>query len=557
MAMPIPAMPDRSNPRYHLLAMLRAVGLTEANLRAILVDAAQEAERTIPKLIERETTGARVTAAQRSVILREIRAMQSALWGDIGPELREGVALANVYAAQGDDVLYHYVRERLGKGAVDRLMEGFVARAQRGLEAVLAKAKNNIPLSLQVYRTEALSNGWVNRVVNNGLLLGKSARDIAKQVRDYIHPNVPGGVSYAAFRLARTEINHAYQTSQEARYADEPWSQGMQWHLSGSHPQKDECDLYATQDLHGLGKGVYPFGQVPSEHPNGLCYRTPQQVEEDEFVEEFLAGTYDDYLDAELGEAVPQLKKPSNPTTASRRPMVVGSNRLAEINAESEMADARGDADAPVWDYGQLGDPRDKWLAYVGAKQGFDGLPTTVNSREADAELTRGGVELWRGVVGFKGNRVLGAASAAEIDDRFRAGAYEPGTGIYGNGFYFSVARRVGEHYAGKKGRLTRAVLRPGARVIDLPDLLEMIERTLGDDSLHLELRFGAARDPGRFATMMGYDAIRVPAGNQDGAPYVKGEPSGTNGVNKKKFSAHVQYVILNRTALLVEEVNE
>ncbi len=61
--------------------------------------------------------------------------------------------------------------------------------------------------------------------------------------------------------------------------------------------------------------------------------------------------------------------------------------------------------------------------------------------------------------------------------------------------------------------------------------------------------------DPGRFAAMKGYDAIKV-VGKQDGAPAVKGEPKAKHAdkLTGKVFSANEQYVILNRTAVVVEE---
>jgi hypothetical protein len=389
--------------------------------------------------------------------------------------------------------------------------------------------------------------------VNAGLLLGYSANKIAGMVRDLVKPNVAGGVSYAAFRLARTEINHAYQTAQEARYADEPWSTGMEWHLSNSHPEKDICDLLATQDLHGLGKGVYPFGEVPVEHPNGLCYRTPVQVDEDEFVDRFLDGEYDEYLDQELGVDPDELAGVSNPTTAPRPPIVAGSNLLGWGNGLAEQAQATNDEHAAIFDFGALGDPRDKVLAFVGKQQGFDGIPTIVNRRELDNEVKRGGVEIWRGVTPWDGNSDLPSRTAGAIDEEFRTGGYHPGTGIYGNGYYFSTARRVGEHYA-QRGVLTRAVIRAGARVIEYAELERLVNAMFHDDTLDIAFRNSVIADPGRAAALLGYDAILV-TGKQDGAKYVKGEPSAKNS-SGHRFSAHPQYVILNRTALLVEEAS-
>jgi hypothetical protein len=165
---------------------------------------------------------------------------------------------------------------------------------------MLAKAKNGIPLSRAVYKTQALASGMVDRKVKQGLLLGMNARTIAKSVKDLIRPDVKGGVSYAAHRLARTEINHAYQTSQAERYADEPWVTGMRWNLSGSHPAPDICNVLADRDDYDLGAGVYPVGKRPDSHPNCLCYQTPEQIDEDAFVDAFIAGDYNTYLDEKV-----------------------------------------------------------------------------------------------------------------------------------------------------------------------------------------------------------------------------------------------------------------
>lgn len=289
MAQPIPSPP----PNGPLLALLKDINLTEKQLRAILRDGAEEAERIIPKLIEQNSTGGKLKAAQSAIVLREIRALMAALWGDIGPVVREGVKATVLTASQGEDVLYKFMN---GQGKTI-MRAAFREQARAGIEAVLAKAANDIPLASSVYRTQALATGLVHKRVNNGLLLGHSAQRIAKDVRDLVKPDVAGGVSYAAFRLARTELNNAYKTSQETRYKDEPWTKGMQWHLSGSHPAPDECNLYAEADDHGLGPGVYPFGERPHSHPNCLCYLTPVQVDEDEFIESFLDGEYNTYID--------------------------------------------------------------------------------------------------------------------------------------------------------------------------------------------------------------------------------------------------------------------
>lgn len=293
MAQPLP-------PNQPLLDVLNTYGVTEKELKLILADGADEAERLIPKYIEKHTTGGKVKAGQISLVLKEIRLMQAALWGEMGPEFTKGVQNAVLAAAAGEDMLTKYLKKK-GYSA-PALLSAERNKAKAGLQAVLAKARNNIPLSTQVYRTQALATGLVTRKVNTGLLLGKAAKEIAKDVAKLIKPGVAGGVSYAAFRLARTEINNAYKTAQETRHEGEPWNKGMRWNLSKSHPGRDECDEYAEADDYGLGDGVYPFGKRPLSHPNCLCYMTVETVEEDEFIDRFMAGEYNRHIDAKAYE---------------------------------------------------------------------------------------------------------------------------------------------------------------------------------------------------------------------------------------------------------------
>lgn len=290
------AQPNRKrNPKKltPLQALLAEIGVTEAQLQAILKDGAAEAERLIPKMMEQNTTGGRLKASEMAIVQREIKALLDALWGDIGAAVRTGVGNAALSAAQGEDILLRF----MNVNGSATMQTAFTEQARGGIANILAKAANNIPLSLQVYRTQTLANGEVNRRVQRGLLLGHSAERIADSVRDLIHPNVRGGVSYAAMRLARTELNNAFRTSQELRYRDEPWTKGMKWNLSSSHPERDECNDYAEADDYGLGAGVYAFGHLPRSHPNCLCHLTPVQEEEDDFIDAFLAGDYSEFID--------------------------------------------------------------------------------------------------------------------------------------------------------------------------------------------------------------------------------------------------------------------
>jgi hypothetical protein len=279
-----------------LEAYLASANPTQREMNAILRAAAEEAERTIPKLLEKGNYSGKLRAAMLAMVLREIRVILGAAWGDLGSTLRDGVGRSYLAGADGPDVLF----AQLDQATIRTLKTAFTNQAKQGIAAVLAKGANNIPLSSQVYKTQALSTGLVNRKVQQGMILGKSAKDIAKDVSGLIKPDVAGGVSYAAMRLARTELNNAFKTAQEERYKDEPWTIGMKWNLSKSHPERDICNEHAEADLHGLGAGVYPVGQRPKSHPNCLCYLTPEQMEEDEWMDRFIDGEFNDYLDEKV-----------------------------------------------------------------------------------------------------------------------------------------------------------------------------------------------------------------------------------------------------------------
>lgn len=221
-------------------------------------------------------------------------------------------------------------------------------------------------------------------------------------------------------------------------------------------------------------------------------------------------------------------------------------------------------------------DPRDRALIGIAKQQGFDGKPTKGSIEDT---VKNGGVEIHRGVVPHKGT----GKSGEDLINDFKDGPYEPGTGIYGNGFYFSSSARVADHYAKGSpvrknskptpgGKSFKAALKPDAKVIsdeelrtemkawqkqvkpktqDIGDLYKNDFKTPADQySPHFtEYVMG---DPGRFAAAKGYDAIKI-TGKQDGAPVVKGEPKAKTSEGKF-FSANDQYLVLNRTAVVVEE---
>lgn len=247
--------------------------------------------------------GAQVRQAQLSQINQALTKTLTALWQEIGEDIVVGGPQVADVASSTQAVYDRALFATAGVALPDELVRAEQAYARHTVEHYWSRMENGISLSEQVYKTDAMSKGWVDRAVNRAILQGGSWKDIADAVRPFIDPNTPGGVSYAAKRLGRTELNNAFHQSAIRLGEQNPWVAGQQWNLSGSHPRKDECDALASKTVsRNLGRGVYPADDVPRKpHPQCLCYLTPKTVSEEEFFDRLMAG---DYQDATEGRAL-------------------------------------------------------------------------------------------------------------------------------------------------------------------------------------------------------------------------------------------------------------
>jgi len=176
----------------------------------------------------------------------------------------------------------------------------------------------------------------------------------------------------------------------------------------------------------------------------------------------------------------------------------------------------------PQRQYQEVRDGRTEFSSYevdqvmidIASKSGADGLPTVLSSAEFQA---RAAIQSSRGF----GN---GRAAAQFVD-----GAYEPGIGLKGNGYYSTQNLAEGSEYAtklggdGKGGRIIKMGLPDDARVISINELDDQMDR-LGDRVSDV-----FRDDPNRYALAQGYDAVRVPR--------VKGD----------------WYIMLNRSRVLID----
>lgn len=243
----------------------KATRLTDRAIVELLAEASEDARKDIEKIMSKKTIGARARRAQQSLIRRTLNRNMRALWERVGYLTIHGEKEAAIAAVESSMFLQD---ELWGKGGKD-FQRTIEAQARAGMDSLMSREENILPLSKRVYTNMGLSRTRVVREVQKALLRGLSSRDIAKVAAQYISPNTPGGVSYAAKRLARTEINNAFHFTQIRYTREMPWVRGYQWMLSGSHPEPDICDDMAKRDHDGLGAGIYKKAHVPGKaHPN-------------------------------------------------------------------------------------------------------------------------------------------------------------------------------------------------------------------------------------------------------------------------------------------------
>ena len=285
-----------------LMAYLKVQEQHEREMLTILKRASARVNIELKTLEARSGIGAAVRRDQLRLSQSAIKAEIGNLWELMGSQIMadrsKAAAAASNVMTDYDAMLLNAVMSKTDAAVLRRAA---VVSAQRSLGVAESRVLglSRIPLSERVYNSKQLVTGQLDRIIENGLARGVSARELANDVRGFINPNTSGGVKYAAQRLARTELNNAFHATTIRQSVKAPWVTKMRWNISGSHPRPDECDDYA--DI-----GLYTPVEVPAKpHPQCLCYVIPETVDVPTFVKEFNAGSYSAYTNRLLaGESV-------------------------------------------------------------------------------------------------------------------------------------------------------------------------------------------------------------------------------------------------------------
>lgn len=271
-------------------------GITNRQMAVLLKEASAEAEKTILSLVGDDSFTSQTRLRQIAAIRAGIDPISTELWSKTGKMTEVGMFTQAQLAA--DQAMDRDFFLGMPGSAITQYARQMHIEASAGIQSVLSRRTNGYTLADRIYANGKATTAQVGRIVDRGLVLQKSAAQIAREVKGYYRPDVPGGASYAAKRLARTEINNAHHHTTIRMSDQRPWVQGYHWNLSRSHPRPDPCDELATADDYRMGPGNYPKGSAPDRpHPQCLCYLTHVQEDEEEFINKLASGQYDSWLE--------------------------------------------------------------------------------------------------------------------------------------------------------------------------------------------------------------------------------------------------------------------
>ena len=332
-------------PQDWIAAYAKVQKLADADLLAVLRKAFADIDQMLKAMSAQRSVSEAVRIEQLKTVQRHILRQQAEVFARLGDIVESRSAQAAAAASELGSAIDDVLLAATGDAETARnLKTSLASTAEQGVQAAISRmTMSEVPLAQRIYNTQAWMDGRIQRGINSALARGLSAREFAKEARDWFDPSVPGGVRYASMRTARSEINNAFHATSIQQAAEKPWIDKMQWHLSSSHPKPDLCDAYAKGGKDG--DGIYAPKDVPRKpHPHCFCYVVPVSPDEDEFLDNLLAGKYDKYLNGKAlpapketkPRAVPKVGK-AKPTANPKTPPVPAAPRLKKVPPKLEM----------------------------------------------------------------------------------------------------------------------------------------------------------------------------------------------------------------------------
>ncbi len=259
---------------------LRTQQQSDAELRRVLERAARDARAQIRRLPKGS-----IRRAQLERVLKKIKRAQALMWQtDVLGIVVSGREDAVKAAQAAADALTRELWSRVPERQAESLDRAFRVSAGEGV----GTRREQRQLSTRVVGSGQLVQRRLDTLIRSALVRQLTADELAREVYQFISPTVPGGASYAAMRIARSEINNAFH-QQQIEQGRRPGVKAIEWNLSGSHKVPDECNRLS-------GKKFQPDKVPDKPHPQCFCYLTYVMDDPDDFLAALESGAFDDLL---------------------------------------------------------------------------------------------------------------------------------------------------------------------------------------------------------------------------------------------------------------------
>lgn len=265
-----------------LLARQKVSKLTLAEQRQL----ARLYENSIDNLIKKASKAKDKSLTKRWALdyAKELERAKNLLYEEIRKQTIRAVEMSAELAVQPEEWFYKEVFKKISidigphftqmlsqvqKNVINDIISGELYKDHRTLSSRIWDISNSFEKDIQY-------------IINQAMIEKKSAINLADDLEKFVkepakrpttwgktYPNLRSRVvDYNAMRLARTTINHSYQTATIQSSSINPFVEKIEWRSALIHGRT--CKV--CQERHGQ---KYDKDDVPLDHPNGLCTMLP------------------------------------------------------------------------------------------------------------------------------------------------------------------------------------------------------------------------------------------------------------------------------------------
>lgn len=235
-------------------------------------------EDTIENLASKATEAKDKSLTKRWLLdyQKALEAEKAKLEHKLNTTIRKGIEQAAKEGPKTDIDLFKRAQAKAGIDLGPHFTEMFSQVPKDVIRPIITGElyKDNRSLSDRIWSYTNDLGEDIDYIIKQGMVEKKSAVELAQDLERFVkdpakrptnwgkcYPNLrTKKVDYNAMRLARTSINHAYQTSTIQSASMNPFVEGIEWQSALIHGRT--CDL--CRERHGR---VYPVKSVPLDHP--------------------------------------------------------------------------------------------------------------------------------------------------------------------------------------------------------------------------------------------------------------------------------------------------